>query len=157
MLVAISAASDGVAALLSETKSAIVVSVSCPIAVIIGILELYICLAKNSLLYSIKSSSDPPPLAIIITSEVFFLFILYMTIEANNILSSLGFLCKKVKKDLKVKVPSWRPDINQDVDLIEELIRIKGFKNISLVKVIKALSKKKYILKKPKFLRIENI
>ena len=30
-------------------------------------------------------------------------------------------------------------------------------KNISLVKVIKALSKKKYILKKPKFLRIENI
>ena len=46
MLVAISAASDGVAALLSETKSAIVVSVSCPIAVIIGILELYICLAK---------------------------------------------------------------------------------------------------------------
>ena len=56
------------------------------------------------------------------------------TIEANKILSSLGFLCKKVKKDLKVKVPSWRPDINQDVDLIEELIRIKGFKNISLVK-----------------------
>ncbi len=30
-------------------------------------------------------------------------------------------------------------------------------KNISLVKVIKVLSKKKYILKKPKFLRIENI
>tara|TARA_B100000700_G_scaffold228606_1_gene252575 strand:- start:971 stop:2269 length:1299 start_codon:yes stop_codon:yes gene_type:complete len=30
-------------------------------------------------------------------------------------------------------------------------------KNISLVKVIKALSKKKYIVKKPKFLRIENI
>jgi len=56
------------------------------------------------------------------------------TIEVNKILSSLGFLCKKVKKDLKVKVPSWRPDINQDVDLIEELIRIKGFKNISLVK-----------------------
>ena len=30
-------------------------------------------------------------------------------------------------------------------------------KNISLVKVIKTLSKKKYIVKKPKFLRIENI
>ena len=86
MLVAISAASDGVAALLSETKSAIVVSVSCPTAVIIGILELYICLAKNSLLYSIKSSSDPPPLAIIITSEVFFLFMItncFMILDAQ--------------------------------------------------------------------------
>ena len=30
-------------------------------------------------------------------------------------------------------MPSWRPDINQDVDLIEELIRIKGFDNIQLV------------------------
>ena len=30
-------------------------------------------------------------------------------------------------------MPSWRPDINQEVDLIEELIRIKGFKNIKLI------------------------
>ena len=30
------------------------------------------------------------------------------------------------------QIPSWRPDINQDVDLIEELIRIKGFKSIKL-------------------------
>ena len=41
---------------------------------------------------------------------------------------SLGFICKKGKKDLKVEILSWRPDINQDVDLIEELIRIKGLK-----------------------------
>ncbi len=54
-------------------------------------------------------------------------------IEAQKILSSLGFKCKKGKKFLKVEVPSWRPDISQDVDLIEELIRIKGFKNIKLV------------------------
>ena len=40
---------------------------------------------------------------------------------------------KKGKKDIKVEIPSWRPDINQEVDLIEELIRIKGFKNIRLV------------------------
>ena len=53
--------------------------------------------------------------------------------EANKILTSLGFICKKGKKDLKVEIPSWRPDINQDVDLIEELIRIKGFKNIKLI------------------------
>ena len=53
--------------------------------------------------------------------------------EAQKILISLGFICKKGKKDLKVEIPSWRPDIKQDVDLIEELIRIKGFKNIKLI------------------------
>ncbi len=53
--------------------------------------------------------------------------------EAQKILSSLGFVCKKGKKDLSVIIPSWRPDITQDVDLIEELIRIKGFKNIKLI------------------------
>ncbi len=53
--------------------------------------------------------------------------------EAEKIFLSLGFKCKKEKKDLKIEVPSWRPDINQEVDLIEELIRIKGFKNIKLI------------------------
>ena len=53
--------------------------------------------------------------------------------EAQKILLSLGFKCKKGKKDLNIEVPTWRPDINQDVDLIEELIRIKGFKNIRLI------------------------
>ncbi len=53
--------------------------------------------------------------------------------EAQKILLSLGFKCKKGKTNLKVDIPSWRPDIIQDVDLIEELIRIKGYKNIKLV------------------------
>ena len=53
--------------------------------------------------------------------------------ETQKILTSLGFKCKKGKKDLKVEIPSWRPDINENVDLIEELIRIKGFKNIKLI------------------------
>ena len=53
--------------------------------------------------------------------------------EAQKILASLGFNCKKEKKDLKVEIPSWRPDVNHDVDLIEELIRIKGFNTIKLV------------------------
>ncbi len=55
------------------------------------------------------------------------------TAEADKILSSLGFKCKKNKKKLKVEVPSWRPDVTQDVDLIEELIRIKGFDKIKLI------------------------
>ncbi len=55
------------------------------------------------------------------------------TSEADKILSSLGFKCKKSKKSLKIEVPSWRPDITLDVDLIEELIRIKGFDKIKLI------------------------
>ena len=57
--------------------------------------------------------------------------------ESQKILLSLGFKCKKGKKDLKVEIPSWRPDITQEVDIIEELIRIKGFKNIKLIEPIK--------------------
>ena len=53
--------------------------------------------------------------------------------ETNKILSSLGFKCKKEKKYLKVEIPTWRPDINLNEDLIEELIRIKGFNNIKLI------------------------
>jgi len=53
--------------------------------------------------------------------------------EADKILSSLGFKIKKSKKSLKVEIPSWRTDIFQDVDLIEELIRIKGFENIRVI------------------------
>jgi len=53
--------------------------------------------------------------------------------EIDKILSSLGFKCKKSQKAIKVEVPSWRPDIRLDEDLIEELIRIKGFNNIKLI------------------------
>ena len=60
-----SAAADGVGALKSATKSAIVKSVSCPTAEIIGIFELYIAFATTSSLKGHKSSNDPPPLPII--------------------------------------------------------------------------------------------
>ena len=53
--------------------------------------------------------------------------------EAEKILLSLGFKVKKMKKVLKVEIPSWRPDVSQDVDLIEELIRIKGFDKIEVI------------------------
>ena len=53
--------------------------------------------------------------------------------EIDKILSSLGFRCKKSHKVIKVEIPSWRPDISLDEDLIEELIRIKGFNNIKLI------------------------
>ena len=53
--------------------------------------------------------------------------------ETNKILTSLGCRVKNNKKVLKVEVPTWRPDITQDIDLIEELIRIKGFDKIKLI------------------------
>ena len=37
------------------------------------------------------------------------------------------------KNHYKVEVPSWRPDINQEIDIVEELIRIKGFDKIKII------------------------
>ena len=53
--------------------------------------------------------------------------------ETKRILNSLGFKTKVSKKNFKIEIPSWRPDIKQDIDIIEELIRIKGFDKISLI------------------------
>ena len=53
--------------------------------------------------------------------------------ETKKILNSLGFLIKKGKNCFKVEIPSWRPDVSQEIDLVEELIRIKGFDKISII------------------------
>jgi len=52
--------------------------------------------------------------------------------ESKKILEDLGFGVKSKKNTLELIVPSFRPDINQEVDIIEELIRIKGYDNIPL-------------------------
>ena len=62
-------------------------------------------------------------------------------LEVNKILSSLGFKIKKNKKNFKIEVPTWRPDVSQDVDLIEELIRIKGFDKIEIIEPEKKRNK----------------
>ena len=62
-------------------------------------------------------------------------------VEASKILTSLGCKIKSSKKILKVEVPTWRPDITQDIDLIEELIRIKGFNKIELIEPEKKRNK----------------
>jgi phenylalanyl-tRNA synthetase beta chain len=61
--------------------------------------------------------------------------------EANKILTLLGCKIKNNKKLLKVEIPTWRPDIIHDIDLIEELIRIKGFDKIELIEPLKKRSK----------------
>ena len=61
--------------------------------------------------------------------------------EVKKTLNSLGCKVKINKKSYKVEVPSWRPDISQDIDLIEELIRIKGFDKIPLIEPTKKREK----------------
>ena len=39
--------------------------------------------------------------------------------EILKILNDLGFEVKRDKKFLKLKVPSWRPDIIQEIDILE--------------------------------------
>ncbi len=69
--VASSIAAEGVGALRSATKSAIVKSTSCPTPDIIGIFDAKIALATISSLNAHKSSIDPPPRPTIIRSMFF--------------------------------------------------------------------------------------
>jgi phenylalanyl-tRNA synthetase beta chain len=57
--------------------------------------------------------------------------------EMMIILEDLGFKCKKEKKYLKLAVPSWRPDISQDIDIVEELVRLSGYDKIKILDPIK--------------------
>ena len=57
--------------------------------------------------------------------------------EMTKILKDLGFKCKKQIKHLRLTVPSWRPDILQEVDIVEELLRISGYHKIKTIDPIK--------------------
>jgi phenylalanyl-tRNA synthetase beta chain len=46
--------------------------------------------------------------------------------EIRQILTSLGFWLSGRGPVYKVSVPTWRPDVNQPADLVEEVIRIVG-------------------------------
>ena len=54
------------------------------------------------------------------------------SVEIKKILTSLGCSIKMQGKKIKVLPPSWRPDIREDIDLIEELARIKGYDKVPL-------------------------
>ena len=54
------------------------------------------------------------------------------TKEMIIILEKLGFKLKKEKKFFKLSVPSWRPDIVQEIDIVEELVRISGYEKIKI-------------------------
>jgi phenylalanyl-tRNA synthetase beta chain len=47
--------------------------------------------------------------------------------ETTKLLKSVGFAVAKSGKSLKVTAPSWRNDVSRDVDLIEEIARLRGY------------------------------
>jgi phenylalanyl-tRNA synthetase beta chain len=61
--------------------------------------------------------------------------------EMLKILEDLGFKCKKERKYLKLIVPSWRPDISKEIDIVEELVRISGYNKIKTIDPIKGRTK----------------
>jgi phenylalanyl-tRNA synthetase beta chain len=63
------------------------------------------------------------------------------TKEILTILDDLGFKSKKEKKYLKLTIPSWRPDISQEIDIVEELVRISGYDKIKIINPIKERTK----------------
>ena len=63
------------------------------------------------------------------------------TKEMIKILEGLGFELKKDKTNLKLTIPSWRPDISQEIDVVEELIRIKGYEKIKTINPVKERTK----------------
>lgn len=50
--------------------------------------------------------------------------------EGRVILTGLGFEVEGTGEVVKVAVPSWRPDIDDKADLVEEIMRIHGVDNI---------------------------
>ncbi len=52
--------------------------------------------------------------------------------EIVKILENLGFKITKKKNFLDLLVPSWRPDIEQEIDIVEEIARIIGYDKIKM-------------------------
>lgn len=48
----------------------------------------------------------------------------------ERILRRLGFVVEKAGSDWNVTVPSWRPDVSREIDLIEEVARIYDYNRI---------------------------
>ena len=57
--------------------------------------------------------------------------------EIMKILKNLGFAVKEFKNSFKLRVPSWRPDVQKPIDVVEELMRIYGYDKIIKIDPVK--------------------
>ncbi len=68
------------------------------------------------------------------TSEVLRLTGLELAqVEIKSILTALGFWLSGHGPGYKVSIPTWRPDVSQPADLVEEVIRIAGVDRVDAV------------------------
>ena len=53
----------------------------------------------------------------------------------SEILCSLGFSIKEVGRKFEINVPSWRPDVHDEVDVVEEVARINSLANLPSIPI----------------------
>jgi phenylalanyl-tRNA synthetase beta chain len=57
--------------------------------------------------------------------------------EQSSILADLGFDPVDEGETIRTSVPSWRPDIDGEADLVEEVLRIRGYDDIPVVPLMR--------------------
>jgi len=90
-------------------------------------------LAGGKTLLFKKTADIPKKRKIIIFNPDNITNILGVTIQKNKIrkiLTGLGFKIKSFNEKLKVEVPSFRKDVKEEIDLIEEIARLWGYDRI---------------------------
>ena len=79
-------------------------------------------------LYPGRKSSEPIPLRLERANRLLGMQI--ARVDAIRYLESLGFDLDANSEPIRVTPPSWRPDLEREIDLIEELGRVHGYEKI---------------------------
>ncbi len=67
-------------------------------------------------------------------------------IKQKDILLKLGFEVENKEDKISLSVPKWRHDINEEVDIVEELLRVNGYDKLIEFKLDNVLEVKKPVL-----------